>query len=109
LASISQCVFVEEKVSGVNEYFDQAWRTQGTRALKKAGRAGRKPRLQPARLEQLRRGLKQGPEVLGYGTGLWTTWRVADLIERQMGQKFHPGHVSASSCGECLAELSAIS
>jgi transposase len=37
--------------------------------------------------------LKEGPEVLGYGTGLWTTWRVADLIERQTGQKFHPGHV----------------
>ena len=71
----------------------QAWRKQGTKALLKAGRAGRKPRLLPWQLEQLRRGLKEGPEVLGYGTGLWTTWRVADLIERQTGQKFHPGHV----------------
>ena len=71
----------------------RAWRTQGTKALLKAGRAGRKARLQPFQLEQLRRGLKEGPEVLGYGTSLWTTWRVADLIERQTGQKFHPGHV----------------
>ena len=71
----------------------QAWSKQGTKALFKAGRAGRKARLQPPQLEQLSRGLKEGPEVLGYGTSLWTTWRVADLIERQTGQKFHPGHV----------------
>lgn len=71
----------------------QGWKKQGTQALKKAGRAGRKPRLQSAQLDQLGRGLKEGPEALGYGTGLWTTWRVADLIQRQTGQKFHPGHV----------------
>ena len=71
----------------------QAWRKQGIKALLKAGRAGRKARLQPSQLEQLSRGLKEGPEVLGYGTSLWTTWRVADLIERQTGQKYHPGHV----------------
>ena len=69
------------------------WQSQGKAGLKQAGRAGRKPRLQPAQLEELRHGLKKGPEVLGYGTGLWTTWRVADLIERQTGQKFHAGHV----------------
>src|ERR1044071_2684861 len=71
----------------------QAWKDKGTKALKKAGRAGRKPRLEASQLEALSQGLKEGPEVLGYGTGLWTTWRVADLIERQTGQKFHPGHV----------------
>lgn len=71
----------------------QAWKNKGTKALRQAGRAGRKPRLQPAQLEQVRRGLQDGPEALGYGTGLWTAWRVADLIERQTGQKYHPGHV----------------
>jgi transposase len=71
----------------------QAWQKQGAKALLKAGRAGRKARLQPSQLQQLSRGLKEGPEVLGYGTSLWTTWRVADLIERQTGQKYHPGHV----------------
>jgi len=71
----------------------KAWTQDGTPALKQAGRVGRKPRLQPTQLEALGRGLKEGPEALGYGTGLWTTWRVADLIERQTGQKFHPGHV----------------
>ena len=70
-----------------------AWRANGARALKKAGRAGRKPRLAPSQLEQLRRGLQQGPQVLGYDSSLWTSRRVADLIERQTGQRFHPGHV----------------
>jgi transposase len=69
------------------------WKAKGKSGLKKAGRAGRKPRLRAEQLEQLRRGLKEGPEALGYGTGLWTCWRVADLIERQTGVKFHPGHV----------------
>lgn len=69
------------------------WQRRGKQGLKKAGRAGRKPRLNPEELTALRRGLTEGPEVLGYGTGLWTTPRVADLIERQTGQKYHPGHV----------------
>ena len=69
------------------------WQRGGKRGLKKAGRAGRKPRLNPEQLAALRRGLTEGPEVLGYGTGLWTTPRVADLIERQTAQKYHPGHV----------------
>src|SRR6266436_1697691 len=71
----------------------QAWKKQGSQALCKAARAGRKSRLEQVHLEKLRDGLKAGPEVLGYGTSLWTTWRVADLIERQTGQEFHPGHV----------------
>jgi transposase len=71
----------------------QAWRKTGTKALRKASRAGRKPRLSPAELDRLARGLKEGPEALGYGTGLWTSWRVADLIKQQTGQTFHPGHV----------------
>jgi transposase len=76
----------------VNRWY-QAWKNNAAQALKKAGRAGRKPRLQPVQLEQLRQGLKEGPQALGYGSGLWTIWRVADLIGRQTGQKFHPGHV----------------
>jgi len=71
----------------------QLWKQHGPKALDGAGRAGRKPQLQPAQLETLRQGLKEGPEALGYGTGLWTTGRVAALIERQTGQKYHPGHV----------------
>lgn len=71
----------------------QQYRAQGKRALQKAGRAGRKPRLREndrARLEKL---LVRGPERLGYETPLWTCPRVAHLIEQEFGVRYHEGHV----------------
>ncbi len=65
----------------------------GRVALKRAGRAGRKPRLTSDDLRRLEQGLTRGPEALGYGTSLWTAWRVADLIARECGVKFSTGHV----------------
>src|SRR5215471_14957225 len=66
----------------------------GKRALRKTGRAGRRPRLHPEDLLRIEKGLKRGPEALGYETSLWTSWRVADLIERECGVKYHvPAHV----------------
>jgi len=65
----------------------------GRHALKRAGRAGRKPRLTVADLARIEEVLKQGPEALGYGASLWTAWRVADLIERECGVRFSTGHV----------------
>jgi transposase len=62
----------------------------GRRALKKAGRAGRKPRLSVAELRRIERGLKRGPQALGYDTSLWTAWRVAHLIETECGVGYHP-------------------
>ena len=62
----------------------------GRRALRKAGRAGRPPRLRPEDLRRIEKGLKRGPEGLGYETGLWTSWRVAHLIEQECGVKYHP-------------------
>ena len=62
----------------------------GKRALRKAGRAGRRPRLRPEDLRRVKKGLKRGPEVLGYATSLWTSWRVAHLIEHACGVKYHP-------------------
>ena len=70
--------------------WDQQLQQGGVRALKKAGRAGRKPHLRPEDLRRIERGLKRGPEALGYGTSLWTCWRVAHLIEHECGVKYHP-------------------
>jgi transposase len=82
---------------GVHRQSVSRWAQQlergGRSALKKAGRAGRKPRLTPANLRRIERGLTRGPESLGYDTSLWTAWRVADLIERECGVRYHPGHV----------------
>ena len=62
----------------------------GKRALRQAGSAGRKPRLEAEGLRRIERGLKRGPEKLGYETSLWTAWRVAHLIEHECGVKYHP-------------------
>jgi transposase len=61
----------------------------GKRALRKAGRAGRKPRLTAEHLRRIEIGLKRGPQALGFETALWTSWRVAYLIERECGVKYH--------------------
>lgn len=65
----------------------------GSAALRKIGRAGRKPELTAEQIVRLGELLKQGPERLGYRTPLWTTARVADLIRREFQVSYHPGHV----------------
>lgn len=76
----------------VNRWVQQI-EEHGRKGLKKAGRAGRKPRLSEAELKKLESKLKQGPQGLGYETNLWTLERVAKLIEQDFGVEYHPGHV----------------
>jgi transposase len=82
---------------GVHRQSVNRWRkalaAHGVRGLKHPGRAGRKPRLGAPELRRIERALKRGPEALGYRTNLWTTGRVAELIEQECGVRFHPGHV----------------
>src|ERR1700677_5156134 len=47
------------------------YRTQGKSALRKAGRAGRMPRLSEKQRQQLEKHLVAGPERPGYDTPLW--------------------------------------
>lgn len=82
---------------GVHRQSVNRWAKQlaaeGRVGLKRAGRAGRTPRLTLADLARIEAQLKAGPESAGYGSALWTAWRVADLIERECGVTFTPGHV----------------
>ena len=71
----------------------QAWEQAGKAALKKAAKAGRRPRLQPQDLPALKRALKAGPGEHGFPTELWTTQRIAKVIETLFGIKYHPDHV----------------
>src|SRR5215469_10856470 len=64
----------------------------GLPALRQAGRAGRKARLRAEDLRRIERGLKRGPEALGYESALWTSERVAHLIEKECGVQYHAGH-----------------
>lgn len=71
----------------------KAWQRAGVGGLRKAGRAGRKPKLEPFQLLAVEAALQRGPEALGYVTKLWTLPRVAELIAQQTGVSFHPAHV----------------
>jgi transposase len=66
---------------------------EGEKALRAAGRAGRKRRLDEKQRQRLVARLLEGPEKLGYETPLWTCERVAHLIEQECGVCYHAGHV----------------
>jgi len=71
----------------------KAWQKGGRRALKAAGRAGRKSRLTKAQLGQLIRELLKGPQAHGYATDLWTLPRIAQVIKKHFGIRYHPGYL----------------
>lgn len=80
------------------------WATEalakGEAAVKSVGRPGRKPKLSEEQREKVREALKAGPEAEGYATALWTTERVARLIEKVTGVRYHADHV-----GRLLSQL----
>ena len=65
----------------------------GRIGLRRAGRAGRKPKLCAGDLIKIETALKKGPEVFGYETALWTAPRVTKLIEEECGVRYHPSQV----------------
>jgi len=71
----------------------RVWKREGEAGLKAAGRAGRKPKLSGAQLNQVKQELLRGPLAHGYATILWTLPRIAALIAKVTGLKYHPGHV----------------
>jgi transposase len=70
-----------------------ALRSGGADALKAKPAPGRPPRLTSKQKRQLARLLAEGARAHGYRTELWTTQRIADLIERRLGVKYHRNHV----------------
>ncbi len=71
----------------------QAWKRGGRQALKAAGRAGRKPRLSSEQCRAITEVLVQGAKASGYPTDLWNLSRVAAVIEKVTGVKYHFRHV----------------
>ena len=69
------------------------WQQGGRAALRAAGRAGRKPRLNCPHRRQVERALGQGALAHGFDSDLWTLQRVALVIERLTGVRHHPSHV----------------
>ncbi len=66
---------------------------QSVEALAARPHPGPKPRLSAERLKELEGLLLQGAKAHGWRTQLGTAARVAELIERHFGVRFHPEHV----------------
>ncbi len=65
----------------------------GIEALAAKPHPGRPPRLSQKEKEKLKKLLLKGPLKLGFATDLWTCARVAELIKREFGVKYHKDHV----------------
>jgi len=76
----------------VSRWYEQ-WKRGGSGALRGAGRAGRKPKLDPQQLRRVEEALRMGAKAHGFDTDLWTLPRVAVVVERLSGVHYHPGHV----------------
>jgi transposase len=72
----------------------EAVRQRGLRGLKSKPVPGRPRKLTVQQCRQLPRVLLRGARAHGYRTDLWTLPRVADVIAREFGVRYHPAHVS---------------
>lgn len=76
-------------------------RRHGPEGLASRPVPGRPRKLTSRQRERLPRLLARGAQAFGYRTQLWTTKRVAAVIEREFGVHYHPAHVSRllAECG----------
>jgi len=75
-------------------------RKRGRAALKAKAVPGRPHKLGAAQLKKLPGLLLRGALTWGYKTDLWTTSRIASVVEREFGVRFHRAHV-----GRLMADL----
>jgi len=83
---------------GVSEGAVSQWLTRAIRdgvpSLRRRIAPGPTPRLTDAQRAQLPALLEQGAEAHGFRGEVWTTRRVATVIARAFGVRYHPAHVS---------------
>lgn len=77
----------------VSQWLKRA-RQEGVEALRRHLAAGRQPKLSAEERAQLPGVLAQGAEAFGFRGQVWTSGRVAQVIKRQFGVKYHPAHCS---------------
>jgi transposase len=80
-------------VSAVSQWLKRA-RTQDVSALHHRLPSGRPTKLTAEQRAQLLTLLDQGSQAFGFPDNLWTTKRVAWLIQQHFGVSYHPAHVS---------------
>jgi transposase len=64
------------------------------RRRSRSAASAEQPRLSLEPQSQVVAGLREGAAAHGFRGNLWTRKRVAVLIERKLGIRYHPGHVS---------------
>jgi transposase len=87
---------VAEKVGAVPSSvvrWEQAFDRNGEGGLSAIPQAGGQARLSPADKKKLVRFLLKGPRAFGWRTELWTLSRVAVVIRREFGVRYHVSHV----------------
>ena len=65
----------------------------GSQALEVRCSPGRPLKLIQSQRKRLVRLLVKGPLAQGYRTNLWTTARIAALVEQEFGVRYHPDHI----------------
>lgn len=82
---------------GVDRRSVRRWRAShdrgGQAALVAKPAPGRPPKLEAQAKRRLERVLLQGARTCGYPTDLWTCPRVAEVIRRQFGVRYHVDHI----------------
>jgi transposase len=66
---------------------------RGDEAFKVKSASGRPPKLTAKQKRKLEKILLKGPLAAGYRTDLWTTARIAEVIERTFGVTYHRDHI----------------
>ena len=72
----------------------KAARAGGRAALRRRPHSGNAPRLAAVQRALLPDLLARGAEFYGFIGEVWTTARVAEVIRREFGVRYHPAHVS---------------
>ena len=70
-----------------------AYGKRGESALRAKPTPGRPPKLNAKARYELERALLDGACAAGFPTELWTCRRVAELIERRFGVRYHVDHI----------------
>jgi putative transposase len=83
-------------------------RRGGIKALKVGASPGRPPKLTAVQRRRLIRLLLRGAMAHGYTTEVWTTGRIAEVIEEHFGVTYHRDHVGRLLHGLGWSDESAI-
>ncbi len=69
-------------------------RRRGSEGLAAKPASGRPRKLTPRQRQRVPRLLRAGARAYGFSNDLWTTRRIATVLEQELGVAYHPAHVS---------------